>query len=70
MEINRILWKIIPFPNRKVYIKGSSYIILGNWMIIRKVWKNKGNNQLLITIPKDSNISEGDYVELIKIDEK
>jgi len=39
-------------------------------MIIRKVWKNKGNDQLLITIPKDSNISEGDYVKLIKIEEK
>ena len=35
--------------------------------IIVKVWKNKGANQKLITIPKDSNISEGDYVEVKKI---
>lgn len=35
--------------------------------IIRKVWKNKGTSQLLITIPKDSNIKEGDYVEIKKI---
>lgn len=35
--------------------------------IIRKVWKNKGTNQLLITMPKDSNLKEGDYVEVKKI---
>jgi len=34
--------------------------------IIMKVWKNKGNNQKLVTIPKDCDIEEGDYVELIK----
>lgn len=34
--------------------------------IIRRVWKNKGNNQKLVTIPKDSNIEDGDYVEVIK----
>ena len=28
----------------------------------RKVWENKGNGQKLITIPKDCNIVEGDYV--------
>jgi len=32
--------------------------------IIKKVWRNKGNGQKLITIPKISNIKEGDYVEI------
>jgi len=32
----------------------------------RKVWKNKNNNQKLITIPKDSDITEGDYVWIEK----
>lgn len=36
-------------------------------MIIRKVWKNKSSNQLLITIPNTSDILEGDYVEVRKI---
>ena len=35
--------------------------------IIRKVWKNKGSNQLLITIPNISDIKEGDYVEVRKV---
>ena len=35
--------------------------------IIRKVWKNKGNNQKLVTIPKDSDIEEGDYIRIEKI---
>ena len=35
--------------------------------IIRKVWKNKLNNQLLITIPNDSGVMEGDYVEVKKV---
>ncbi len=35
--------------------------------IIMKVWKNKAKNQKLVTIPKDSNIKEGDYVEIKKI---
>ena len=35
--------------------------------IIMKVWKNKIKNQKLITIPKDCNIDEGDYVEIKKI---
>jgi len=35
--------------------------------IIMQVWKNKIKNQKLITIPKDCNIQEGDYVEVIKI---
>ncbi|MBS3749553.1 MAG: hypothetical protein KGY65_08335 [Candidatus Thermoplasmatota archaeon] len=32
----------------------------------RKVWKNRSNNQKLITIPKDSDIEEGDYVWIEK----
>lgn len=35
--------------------------------IIMKVWKNKIINQKLITIPKDCDIQEGDYVEIKKI---
>jgi hypothetical protein len=35
--------------------------------VIRKVWKNRLNNQLLITIPNDSGIKEGDYVEVKKV---
>lgn len=35
--------------------------------IIRKVWSNKKTKQLLITIPKDVEIKEGDYIEIKKI---
>lgn len=35
--------------------------------IIRKVWKNNKANQKLVTIPKDCNINEGDYVNIHKI---
>ena len=35
--------------------------------IIVKVWKNKSINQKLVTVPKDCNIEEGDYIELVKI---
>jgi len=35
--------------------------------IIRKVWSNKQTKQLLITIPKDVDIKEGDYIEVKKI---
>jgi len=35
--------------------------------IIMKVWKNKAKNQKLITIPKDCEIQEGDYVEVKKV---
>ena len=37
-------------------------------MEIRKVWKNNSNGQLLITIPKDSDIDEGDYVKIKKVE--
>lgn len=36
-------------------------------IIINKVWKNKSNNQKLVTIPKKSNIEEGEYVEIKKV---
>ena len=36
--------------------------------IIMKVWKNKLQNQKLLTVPKDCDIQEGDYVELKKIE--
>ena len=35
--------------------------------IIMRVLKNKARNQKLITIPKDCDIEEGDYVEVKKI---
>jgi hypothetical protein len=35
--------------------------------IIMKVWKNKLKNQKMITIPKDCDIEEGDYVKIIKV---
>lgn len=35
--------------------------------VIMKVWKNKSKNQKLITIPKDCDIKEGDYVEVRKV---
>jgi len=36
--------------------------------LIMRVWKNKTNNQKLITIPKDSGIEEGDYVKIEKVE--
>lgn len=35
--------------------------------IIQKVWKNKGNNQKLVTIPSKSEIESGDYVKIKKV---
>ena len=35
--------------------------------IIRKVWLHKGTGQKIITIPKDSKIIVGDYVEIKKL---
>ena len=35
--------------------------------IIMKVWINKGNNQKLVTIPKNCDIHEGNYVEIKKV---
>lgn len=35
--------------------------------IIQKVWKNTKANQKLVTIPKDCDIKEGDYVNIQKI---
>lgn len=36
-------------------------------MLIRKVWKAKASGQLLITIPKDEGIKDGDYVKIQKV---
>ncbi len=35
--------------------------------IIMKVWKNKANGQLLVTIPAGSGIEEGEYIEIKKV---
>jgi hypothetical protein len=38
-----------------------------NKKIIMEVWKNKLRDQKLITVPKDCEIQEGDYVQIIKV---
>ena len=35
--------------------------------LIRKVWKKNATNQLVVTIPNDAGIKEGDYVEIKKV---
>ena len=35
--------------------------------IIRKVWSQGKANQLMVGIPKDSDIKVGDYVEIKKM---
>lgn len=35
--------------------------------IIQIVWKNKYNGQKMITIPKDCDIQEGEYVEVKRV---
>ena len=35
--------------------------------VIMRVWKNKAKNQKLVTIPKDCDIQERDYVEIKKV---
>lgn len=35
--------------------------------IIMRVWKNKFNKQKLVTVPKDCEINDGDYVEIKRI---
>ena len=48
----------------KVYI----VVVTTNFnMIIKKVWKAKKKNQLLITIPKGEGIKAGDYVKVVRI---
>lgn len=50
----------------KIYIVVSiTYTIM---RMKRKVWKNKSNGQKLLTIPKDSDIEDGDYVWIEKAD--
>ena len=36
--------------------------------IIRKVWLKKATNQKMVTVPRDSYIEAGDYVEVIKVE--
>jgi len=50
---------------RKVY-KGS-YLIKDMERVICRVRQNKTNKQKQITIPKDSEIKAGDYVEVILV---
>lgn len=37
-------------------------------VIIQKVWKNENANQKLVTIPKDSDISDDDFVFIQKVE--
>lgn len=37
-------------------------------VIIQKVWKNEGANQKLVTIPKDSDITDDDFVFVQKVE--
>ena len=37
-------------------------------LIIRKVYENKSNKQLLLTVPKNQGIEKGDYVEIQKVE--
>ena len=38
-------------------------------LIIRKIWIAKGNGTKYITVPKNCELVEGNYVKLVKIDE-
>jgi len=38
-------------------------------MIIKKVWLSKASNVKLVSVPKNCDIQEGDYVKLIKIED-
>ncbi len=53
--------------NRKVYILLDTSIDMEN--IIQKVWSNKYNGQKLITIPKNSNVEIGDWVQVLKLED-
>lgn len=39
-------------------------------MIIKKVFQSKYTGQKSVTIPKESDIEEGDYVRIIKVEEE
>jgi hypothetical protein len=47
--------------------KYYKYLLYSMKKIIVKVRENKKNKQKTVTIPKDSKIKCGDYVEIIKI---
>lgn len=36
-------------------------------LVIVKVWKRHKLNQKMITVPKDCDIEEGDFVHLLKV---
>lgn len=36
-------------------------------MIIQKIWKRNADGALFITIPKDCDLQEGDYVNVEKV---
>lgn len=38
-------------------------------MLIKKIWKRKSDGQLMVTIPKNEGMSNGDYVKIIKVTE-
>jgi hypothetical protein len=46
--------------------KGGQRIL--DTKVVMKVFQTKHTGQLMVTIPKDSKIKAGDYVEIIKIE--
>lgn len=36
-------------------------------MIIKKIFKNQSNGAKLISIPRNCDLQEGDYVQLVKV---
>ena len=42
-------------------------MVCNGMRIIRKVWLHKSTNQKYVSIPKESDIEPGDYVEIKKV---
>jgi len=38
-------------------------------MIIKQIYENKSNKQLLVSIPNNKGLKKGDYVSIIKVEE-
>ena len=38
-------------------------------MIIQKIWYSKGNNALLVTIPRRCGLVTGDYVKVVRVED-
>lgn len=51
--------------SRRLYI----LVCTSSYMIIKKVFQSKHTGQKFVTIPKKSDIEEGDYVKIIKVED-